>query len=110
MNRNPDCLAEKKEKELRRKAIEAFLLAEVRNGKHYFKACDVSEAIGLPVRSVGSNIGIIKNESSCLTIIRWSGNSSTIWKITEKTETQSGNRSREPSDASEVRLTAAADE
>lgn len=99
-----DRLAEKKEKELRRKAIESFLLAEVRNGKHYFKACDVAEALDLPVRTVGSNIGIIKNESSCLTITRWSGSSTTVWKITEKTESASNDRSREPSDASEVRL------
>ena len=79
--------AEKRNAQQCRKAIEAYLLAEVRNGKHYFKACDVAEATGLPLRTVGANIGLLKNESSCLTIIRWSGCSATVWKVTEKTET-----------------------
>ena len=87
MKKHPDCLAEKKEKELLRKAIEACLLAEIRNGRHFIKSCDVADAIGFPVRIVGANIGLLKNESSCLTITRWSGSSTTVWKVTEKTET-----------------------
>ena len=78
--------SEKREAQQRRKEIEAFLLAEVRNGKTYFKACDVAEAIDMPLRTVGSNISLLKKESACLTITRWSGSSSTVWKITEKTE------------------------
>ena len=66
--------------------IETYLLAEVRNGHHFIKARDAAEALGLPLRTVGSNIGLLKKESSCLTIIRWSGCSATVWKITEKTE------------------------
>ena len=102
--------AEKRKARQRRADIEAFLLAEVRNGRHYFKACDVAESTGIPVRVVGSNIGIIKKESSCLTIVRWSGSSTTVWRITEKTEAASSDRSRESSDASEVRLPVTADE
>ena len=78
--------AQKREMQECRKKIETYLLAEVRNRKHYFKTCDVAEALGLPLRTVGSNIGYLKNESSCLTIIRWSGCSAIVWKVTEKTE------------------------
>ena len=66
--------------------IETYLLAEVRNGHRFIKTCDVAEALDLPLRSVGSNIGCLRRESSCLTITRWSGSSATVWKITEKTE------------------------
>ena len=83
---NTRITAKKREAQQCRKEIEAFLLAEVRNRRHYFKACDVAEATGLPLRTVGSNIGLLKNESSCLTITRWSGSSTTVWKVTEKTE------------------------
>ena len=81
-----DRYAAQKEAEKHRREIEIYLLAEVRKGKYYFRACDVAEGIGMSAHTVGSNIAQLKTSSARLTIIRWSSSTSTVWKITEKRE------------------------
>ena len=67
-----------------RQRITNYLLDRMNDGKHYFKSKYIAQDLGMSVKEVGANLGLLSGECEMLYIERWSYSNSTTWRVESK--------------------------